>query len=711
MTNRRMPGVFRALAGSSRHALVCAAAWACCLGALTLAGCAGGGAQQADGARAPGVIANEAAFLPLDLPPPSDTRLITGEPGPAYWQQRCDHDIQATLDPAANTIRAAQRMTYTNNSPTDLGFVWIQLEQNRFRPDSIGSMMQRPPSEDDDDPARFQGGFDELEVAVVDEHGREQPVPIDVVGTVGRIDLPAPVRARGGQVVIAMRWAFHIPDSRGNRMGVGRDPAGDIYQIAQWFPTACVYDDAAGWNTLQYIGGGEFYTNFGSYDVALTVPDDHLVVATGTLTNERDVLSEGELARLSQARAASEPVVIVGKDDAGTHRSPISSNGTSTWRFHADDVRTFAWASSAAFLWDACAIPADTLARPADQGPVLVQSVYPADADLWAPDAKDGVAADSSGRREPGPGGSTRFLRDSIIYYSTTWYPYPYPCATNLCGTNEGSVGGMEYPMILFCGGRSNVYSLWFVTTHEIGHNWFPMLVNTNERVHAWMDEGFNTFINSYATEDRYGNPAYHDDEWMAKRMQRAHEAITPGRLIQCVDTPADLLESGTLGLSQYARTSVAMRFLRERVLGPQRFDHAFHEYIRRWAFKSPTPADFFRTMENVSGVDLDWFFRAWFYSTATPDIAIAAVRQPEKNTSIARVTLRNVGGMPMPVHYRITYADNTTEDRVVPAYVWATKAETIDWWDTHGRRVRRVELDPDGKTPDADPQNNAWGR
>lgn len=638
---------------------------------------------------------NERRFAPLDLPPPTSVRLITGAPGPGYWQQRCDHDIAVRLDVDTDTIDAHQRMTYTNNSPDELRVVWIQLEQNHFRRNSDGAILGGP-SDRFGNRTRFDGGINTLEITLPDGTSLD----VDVVGTVGRIDLPAPIAPRGGRIDLDMRWSFAIPPYGDDRMGIEHAADGDIYEIAQWFPTACVYDDVVGWNTRQFLGLGEFYTNFGDYTVSITVPADHLVAATGTLTNEHDVLTPDELARFSQAHAANEPVVIIGKDEIGTHASPITDNGTATWRFHADNVRSFVWASSRAFMWDACTIPAGSAAAHTD---VLVQSFYPKEAiTTWAPDAEDQPDTQA---------GSTRMLRDSILAYGTRWYAYPYPAATNV----SGLVSGMEYPMVCFCGGREDPHALWGVTTHEIGHTWFPMVVNSNERLHAWMDEGLNSFMNHYATIDRYGKEedphAGARNERAARRLARVRGAISPHRLSQCVDTPPDMLAPGTLGVSQYARPSIALRFLRERVLGPETFDRAFRAYIERWAFKSPTPADFFRTMESESGVDLDWFFRAWFYSTDTPDIAVTSVNQPEGAARTARVSFRNVGGMVMPVYYRVTYSNGTTEDRHIPVIAWAAGDTAADWWDTAGRNIRRVEIDPDGETPDYNERNNVWGR
>lgn len=624
------------------------------------------------------------------MPPPNSLRTAAGAPGPDYWQQRADHAIEATLDAAAKRLTASQSITYTNNSPDELAFVWLSLEQNLFRPGSDGANMTRPSARFGHE-GEFRGGYENLSVRV---NGVE--TALAVYDTIARLNLPAPVAARGGQVRIDMSWTFAVPAYGSDRMGIDEVAAGPIFQMAQWFPSVCVYDDVHGWNTLPYLGQGEFYTNFGDYQVSLTVPADHIVAATGELENSDEVLPALSRERLSRARTSREPVIVFDPAEMQAGGSPRP--GSQTWRFVARDVRTFAWASSPAFIWDACGASGSgpgSAGDPSRGSGVLCQSFYPREAaDLWGP--------------AHSVGGSTRMVRDSVEHYSRKWYAYPYPTATNV----NGVVGGMEYPMIVFCGGRDSTVTgargLWYVTTHEIGHTWFPMIVNSDERRHAWMDEGFDTFINFYATLER--DPDELPRRGHPRRWARDHRNPTS----QPIDIPADEVEPGTLGDQQYDKAATGLVLLREGILGPERFDAAFREYIRRWAFKSPRPADFFRTMEDVSGAELGWFFRGWFYERGVMDQGIRTVMQPGGNAdddagSDARMTLENRGELVMPVVFRVTYADGTEETRRLPVNIWATGGTWQTQWDTGGRRIKSVELDPNQDFPDVNPGNDRW--
>lgn len=683
-----------------------APAWIVGLTTLCMIGCAGPTARPAVNAGTPAADP-ASAFAPPPMPEPNEVRTASGEPGPAYWQQRCDYTIAATLDENARTITGRETITYTNNSPDPLGHLWFNLEQNLFRPSSEGSRLTRP-SQRFGNRDGFDGGFT---IASVEVAGSASPVTLEVNDTIGRLDLPTPVAPRGGRVEVSIAWSFPIPPYGADRMGIDKVRDGDIFQIAQWFPNVCVYDDVHGWNTLPYLGQGEFYTNFGSYDVRLTVPRSHIVAATGELQNPEEVLTAAQRERLSSARATGEPVVIRGKDGVGdpATRPGSPADGPLTWHFKAANVRTFAWASSASFLWDACFVPgsgAGSDGDPTRGSGTLCQSFYPREAaHVWGPDALGG--------------GSTRMLRASLEHYGKKWYAYPYPVASNV----NGVVGGMEYPMIVFCGGgraepdhtdtipsaRDAERGLFGVTTHEIGHNWFPMTVNTDERRHAWMDEGFNTFMNYYANLERY------PDKTPRRGNARVWARDNPEPAEQPVDVPADRLVKGTLGRQQYEKTSVGLVLLREVILGPERFDPAFRAYIRRWAFKSPRPWDFFRTIEDVSGEDLGWFWRGWFYSTGVLDQAVESVVQPKAGASgedgDARAVFVNRGGLVMPLVYRVNYDDGSHETRRVPVQAWSAAHRWEAAWDTRGRTIKEVVIDPEGELPDVDLKNNRWER
>ncbi|MCA8977349.1 MAG: M1 family metallopeptidase, partial [Planctomycetes bacterium] len=555
-------------------------------------------------ARKPGPRPDHTIFSPLDLPAPNRMRTGSGAPGPDYWQQQVDYRIDVALEPETRTVRGQERVTYHNNSPDPLDYLWVHLEQNILKPDSIGALT--------DGGAAVGGPSDAgagVVVAAVTAGG--QPLEHHVYDTLMRVHLPAPLPP-GSRFECDIGWSFQVPDRVFRRYGTMQVSKGTIWELAQWFPAVAVYDDVHGWNTLPYLGTGEFYTNFGNYELNITAPRDHLVVATGVLQNPREVYTATQLQRLAKARQSAETVMIRTADEVGDPSSRPAGSGPLTWRFRSENVRTVAFASSEAFLLDA-----------AGYGDTLVQSAYSEDSlPVW--------------------GKSTAMLRAAIAGYSERIHPYPYPVATNVGGVE----GGMEYPMIIFCSGRNRKSEggLYGVTTHEIGHNWFPMLVNTDERRHAWMDEGFNTFINEYSTADWFKGKGPGKTGTYAGMMRMPGVPIV---------TQADRLNGLQLGLLQYKKTGVGMQILREYVLGEERFDFAFRTYVRRWAFKSPQPADFFRTMEDAAGMDLAWFWRGWFLEDAMLDQAIDSVRQATKRRG-AQITFINNERMVMPLSFEV---------------------------------------------------------
>ena len=457
-----------------------------------------------------------------------------------------------------------------------------------------------------------------------------------------------------------------MPSKVFRRFGTWDVSKGTVWELAQWFPAVAVYDDIYGWNTLPYVGTGEFYNNFGTYELNVTAPRDHIVVASGVLQNPEAVYTPTQLDRLALAKQSRETVILRDKDEVGQPDSRPAGKGPLTWRFLAENVRTVAFASSEAFILDACS-----------RGELLVQSAYPEESlPVW--------------------GKSTQMLATAIEGYSRRWFPYPYPVATNVGGIE----GGMEYPMIIFCSGRNNTSEsgLYGVTTHEIGHNWFPMTVNTDERRHAWMDEGFNTFINRYSTADWF------EKSKEAKPSSFAGMMRMPGVPIV---TAADRLNGLQLGVLQYQKTGVGMTILREYVLGEERFDFAFREYIREWAFKSPQPADFFRTIENAAGMDLAWFWRGWFLEDAMLDQAVETVKQPGKRGG-GSITFRNKERMVMPLTYRVTFDDDTTEVLKVPVEAWF-QSDVITRRMEQVKAIKQVRIDPDGMLPDIARDNNLW--
>jgi hypothetical protein len=612
--------------------------------------------------------AQPTVFEPLTLPVPSLQRMASGEPGPNYWQQRVDYRIRATLDTTTHRITGSEIITYTNNAPLALQELWLQLDQNLFAAGSLGDALIEPGSRWR---GAFEGGGFQITRLEVVQQGRRYTPNYLIDDTRMRIDLEMPLPAQGGQVQLEIDFSFIAPEYGADRMGRLRVAQGTVYEIAQWYPRLYVFDDVNGWNVAPYLGQGEFYLEYGNFDVEITVPRNFIVVATGELLNPAEVLTKEQQARLAQARRSAETVYIIRPEEVGRPETRPTGEGPLTWHFRVENVRDFAWAASQAFIWDA-----------ASWQHVLLMSVYP----------KEGLGTPE----QPGWEHSTRYLRHSIAHYSEMWYPYPYPVAINVAGI----VGGMEYPMIVFCSVRARGQGLFGVTDHEIGHTWFPMIVGSDERRYAWQDEGLNTFINYYAHQAFYGSASQRSQLMEADYIARLMQDTL---LHQPIMTYPDRIRPQALGFVAYRKPGYGMRLLREYVLGPERFDRAFRAYIHRWAFKHPQPADFFRTIENVAGEDLDWFWRGWFYSTDLLDQAIDSVRVAEGQT---RLYLHNRQGLVFPVVVEATYADGRKARYRFPVELWATGTrQTVE---IPGEAVQ-VALDPDHLLPDLDRTNNIW--
>jgi hypothetical protein len=590
----------------------------------------------------------------MHLPTPNAIRTASGMPGEAYWQQQADHDITVRLDVASNILTGSESIKYYNNSPDTLSFIWLQLEQNVHREDSIRSKEGRSTGED---------SFEGIHITTLEVD--DVPADWHDYATVAKVLLRHPLEPND-TCVLQIDWSFSMPVKSGLRMGY--DDAyedGPVWELAQWFPAPCVYDDVYGWNTLPYIGRGEFYTNFGDYKVAITVPKNHSVFASGALTNASEVLSLEEHTRLKTARQSDATIEIRSKETL-----PQDVEGEQTWHFEGKQIRTFAWASSASFIWEASSVEIPTLDGSTKR--VLCQVGYPKEAsEVWDE--------------------AVEYLQHAVRYYSETLYPYPWPQMS----MTRGKEGGMEYPMLVFCRGSSH-QSLFNVTDHEVGHNWFPMLVNTDERRHAWMDEGFNTFVNYYSLEAFYGDREHKPDisKYIASKFMHDLKAI---------NTPADLLKSR--GHLSYRKPGYGLRFLREEIIGEERFDEAWKEYIHQWAFKSPRPADFYRIMENASGMDLQWFFRGFFEESLQLDQAITEVKQTEHGV---KITFRSLGDWVCPVKVRITCEDESVHTYTLPVTIWAWSTKHAQTFDLESAVVL-VEIDADRAYPDIKLSNNEW--
>ncbi len=616
-------------------------------------------------------------FKQIDWPTPTEMRLGSGFPGPGYWQQQTDYTIQVRLDPDTGTLDATMTVVYHNNSPHALDYIWMNLEQNLFHTDSIGTKSRTPGSvmkmlEDD-----FDGGYAIPSIRTSGFAGGQE-LSMKVYDTLGRIDLPNAI-GPGQQFVFEMDFGFKIPPHL-RRMGSEEVEQGMIFEMAQWFPQVCKYDDVHGWNTLPYLGSGEFYTDFGNYDVSITVPRGYMVAGSGALVNGNEVLTQTQRDRLSQAMGSDEPVWIVEPDEVGDDEIRPGVANEFTWQFHIDNARTFAWAASDAFIWDAC--KADVTDADGTERTVLCQSLYPVEATAWINTHQEG--------------GSSRVIKHSIEFYSDFLFTYPYPVMSNI----NGPEGGMEYPGIIFCGSRTNHDGMFGVTDHEIGHNWFPMVINTDERRYMWQDEGFDTFINMYSKADWRGEVI--DISQAAKQtMEMATEINT-----QPIVTAPDRTWPRWVGRLNYRKTGYGLYLLREFILGPDRFDDAFDGYTSKWLFKHPQPADFFRAMEDGSGMDLNWFWRGWYLEAYALDQSIAGVRMVEDG---AVVVLDNLGEMVMPIRMRIEYQDGSSEVVDLPVEIWHQTNRWRAGIDTGGRQIESIELDPGELLPDINRSNNHW--
>lgn len=762
--------------------------------ALTISGAGAQGIEQTKGEF-------EDKFRQLDevLADPNVYRNAAGEPGHEYWQQEADYTIRVQLDEPNRRLTASETISYKNNSPDTLRYLWLQLDQNRFREDSIAEMTRtfsaKPQGSVDQRSAvtpqltlnalrRMQSqadneyGYDITRVA----DARGNALPHTIVGTLMRIDLPRPL-ASGGTTRFQIDWAYNLVEQKaiGGRAGYEhfpddpRDGGNDIFLVAQWFPRMVAYSDYEGWHNKEFLGSGEFTLEFGDYDVAITVPDDHIVSSSGVLQNPREVLTATQRARLSDSETADRPVFVVTPEEAEANESS-NPTGSKTWRFEAENVRDFAWASSRKFAWDS-----QGFQQPgADHETVMAMSFYPKEGgELWQ-----------------------KYSTTSVIHtmevYNRFAFDYPYPTSQSV----NGPVGGMEYPMITFNGPRttlqddgSRTYTmaekrfLIGVVIHEIGHIYFPMVVNSDERQWTWMDEGLNSFLDSVA-----GYEWDPEIPWTRSLPRDLVYYMISEEQVPIMTQSDSVLQ---LGPNAYGKPSAALHILRETILGREKFDFAFREYSRRWKFKRPTPSDFFRTMEEASGVDLDWFWRGWFYTTDHVDISLDRVFHMELNTEdpdidyarlradrdgepakvgvtanlaegqrtwvqrfpditdfydendIYTVTNKerndyatfldglnawerevfdravaedaeyyalefsNLGGLVMPIILGLEFSDGTTEKMYIPAEIWRRNPHHVSKLLVFekGKTLNQIIVDPDWETADADLENNYYPR
>ncbi len=717
-----------------------------------------------------GVAQQKFAQLGTELPTPNEYRNAAGAPGHNYYQQKADYKISITIDDVTQRLTGEETITYTNNSPDKLEYLWLQLDQNIYDINSDSKLIEIEKMEDfrniGDVKKKlfyYDGGF-KID-AITTTSGQKMSYAINK--TMMRINLDKPLASKGS-ITFKIKWWYNINDRMkvGGRSGYEYFEKDDnyLYTVAQFFPRMCVYNDVEGWQNKQFLGRGEFALPFGDYEVSITVPSDHIVGATGELQNGSVVLTADQRKRLEKAKMSDTPVLIVTQTEA-EKKEQAKEKGLKTWVFKAQNVRDFAFASSRKFIWDAQGV------KIGDKN-VLAMSYYPKEGNpLWEKY-------------------STKLVAHTIKTYSKYTVDYPYPVAISV----HSKWIGMEYPMICFNGGRpeedgtyseETKYGMWGVIIHEVGHNFFPMIINSDERQWTWMDEGLNTFV-QYLTEQEWerGYPSRRGPAYMIADYMRGDKSnISP------IMTNSESIFQ--FGNNAYGKPATALNILRETVMGRELFDYAFKTYCERWKFKHPTPADFFRTMEDASAVDLDWFWRGWFYSTDNVDISIDNVRwfqlnsmNPmvekafkeeqnknkdqfigdtrnkesiketfnekdasiddfyakrniyfvdaldkkeyndflaklpaedkkllESNKQFYELTFKNIGGLVMPLIIEVTYADNTKEVIRIPAEIWRQHEDQVSRVLILDKEVASFRLDPFLETADTDLDNNSWPR
>ncbi|WP_077342506.1 M1 family metallopeptidase [Pseudocolwellia agarivorans] len=715
---------------------------------------------------------NDDKFRQLEeiLPTPNIYRTASGAPGHKYWQQEVDYEIEIKLDDKTQQLTGSETLNYKNNSPDNLRYIWLQLDQNRMGRASDFKLTRTAPA----DKITYSGFRNVIETETFDGGNRilkvtdksNKALPYTINGTMMRIDLAKPLRT-GAEIEFNIEWTYALQEQKvlGGRSGYEYFKKDDnyLYEVASWFPRAVAYYDAVGWQNKQFLGNGEFTLEFGDYDVKITVPADHIVASTGELQNPKSVLTKTQRQRLDKAKKAKKPVLIVTPDEALENEKSRSTK-EKTWHFKAENVRDFAFASSRKFIWDAQGYKkggTDTMAM----------SFYPNEGNpLWE-----------------------RYSTEAIIHtmeqYNKYTFDYPYPVSISV----NGPVGGMEYPMITFNGPRPTLdkktgektysrrtkYGLIGVIIHEVGHNYFPMIINSDERQWTWMDEGLNTFVQFLAEQSW-------EENYPSRRGHAADitEYMKSNNQVPIMTNSESILQFGN---NAYGKPATALNILRETIMGRELFDFAFREYAQRWKFKRPTPADFFRTMEDASAVDLDWFWRGWFYTTDHVDIALGDIHlyrpdsqnpdteeaweraleneKPEFISNLRNkgqwlrtqdkpelldfynehdkftatnadrnkynsankkledwekalltnksnfyiIDFNNVGGLVMPILLEVTYADNSKENIKIPAEIWRKNTSKVSKLLIRDKEITAIAVDPNWETADVNVNNNYW--
>ncbi len=599
-------------------------------------------------------------------------RNAIGSPSNMYWQNKADYEINVTLDDQKNEISGSVIITYKNNSPQALQYIWLQLDQNLFNSESRGQarMPATGRSRYGDANSNFNGGYKIKSVKIVSENKDANYIVND---TRMQVRLNNAIKPTGGLIKLKIEYSYNIPNYGADRFGILPTTNGNIYTIAQWYPRMCVYDDIRGWNTDPYLGPSEFYLEYGDFDFKITTPASHIVIAGGELQNPAEVLTTEQIKRLSLAALSDKTVIIRSDKEINDPASrPIAK--TLTWHFKLSNARDVSWASSKSFIWDAAKINLPSGKKS------LAMSVYPIESmgkNAWSR--------------------ATEYSKGSIENYSKRWFEYPYPVAVNVAS----NVGGMEYPGIVFCGSKDKDESLFGVTDHEFGHTWFPMIVGSNERRYGWMDEGFNTFINSLADDD-FNNGEYKSIPPSGKEIAYTLFNPTSEKIFH---TP-DAMKERNIGVALYYKPAFGLELLRNYILGEDRFDYAFKTYISKWAFKHPTPWDFFRTMDNAAGEDLTWFWKGWFIENYSLDQSISSVNNDA--TKGALVTIVNLQQMAMPVLLSYETMSGIKGEIKLPVEIWNNTSEFKVRIPVK-ELLKSVTIDQGQVFPDINFKNNSW--
>jgi len=619
-------------------------------------------------------------FAPAFEPPAGNAfRSAGGVPGPMYWQNNSSYLIHATLSEKDTSISGDVTIAYTNNSPDKLDYLWLQLDQNLFDPDSRGAASV-PYANDRFGVSGFKRGGYKIGSVTVSYGGKTYPVQPVISDTRMQVRLKNPLLPKGDKISVKINYAFAIPAHGADRMGRLYTEKGVEYEIAQWYPRMCVYDDVEGWNTLPYMGLGEFYCDYGNFDYYITAPAEMIVYGSGDLQNAAQVLTAEEIKKLSIAAGSDKTVSIISADEIGKSSVRPTGKGNLTWHFTMKNSRDVAWAASKALVWDAARVNLPSGHK------ILAMSAYP---------------LESVGQN--GYSRGTEYLKSSIEFYSKEYYEYPWNTAVNI----GGIVTGMEYPGIIFNSYQSAKSDLWFVISHEIGHNWYPMIVGSNERKYMWQDEGVNTFINYYDAL-HFNHGEYAGDPGLI--VNNLFTILQPKTFLYSASPLMLAPEAmGNDYVEYYGKTMFGLLLLRNQILGADRFDYAFRQYTSAWAFKHPTPYDFFHCMNSAGGEDLNWFWKEWFFTTWKLDQAITGVKYINDDPANGvMITLENKGKMIMPVILKIVQASGKSEIIRLPVEVWQ-RGGTWNFKYASTGEIAQVILDPEHVLPDIDRSNNEW--